>query len=87
MTDFPFDRPGKDRTRLGTADAAMAAFPAVRVVVDAKGQAARRPSGWGEQKPFYSGTMRRHAIKNQVVCPQPGGSPRSAGRPPGGPTT
>ena len=68
MTDFPFDRPGKDRTRLGTADAVMAAFPAVRVVIDAKEQAVRRPSGWDEQKPFYSGKRKRHTVKNQVVC-------------------
>lgn len=68
MTDFPFDRPGKDRTRLGTADAVMAAFPAVRAVIDAKEQAFRRPSGWDDQKPFYSGKRKRHTLKNQVVC-------------------
>jgi IS5 family transposase len=68
MTDFPFDRPGADRQSLRTADAVMAAFPAVRVIVDAKEQAVRRPSGWDEQKPFYSGKKRRHTVKNQVVC-------------------
>jgi len=68
MADFPFDRPGKGRTRLGTADAVMAAFPAVRAVIDAKEQAFRRPAGWEEQKPFYSGKKKRHTVKNQVVC-------------------
>ena len=68
MTDFPFDRPGKDRPKLGTADAVMAAFPAVRAVIDAKEQAFRRPAGWDEPKPFYSGKKKRHTLKNQVVC-------------------
>ena len=68
MTAFPFDRPGRGRTRLGTADAVMAAFPDVRVVIDAKEQGFRRPAGWEEQKPFYSGKRKRHTLKNQVVC-------------------
>lgn len=68
MTDFPFDRPGKDRPKLGTADAVMAEFPAVRVIIDAKEQAVRRPSGWEGQKPFYSGKKKRHTVKNQVAC-------------------
>ncbi|HJZ57607.1 MAG TPA: hypothetical protein VKE74_21745, partial [Gemmataceae bacterium] len=46
--DFPFDRPGKGRPRLGTADAVMAEFPAVRAVIDAKEPAFRRPAGWDE---------------------------------------
>ena len=46
----------------------MAEFPAVRVVIDAKEQGFRRPSGWEQQKPFYSGKKKRHAVKNQVVC-------------------
>jgi IS5 family transposase len=68
MPDFPFERPGKGRTRLGTTDAVMAAFPAVRAIIDAKEQGVRRPAGWEEQKPFYSGKKRRHTVKNQVVC-------------------
>jgi DDE superfamily endonuclease len=72
MTDFPFDRPGQDRTPLRSADAVMAAFPQVRVIIDAKEQAVRRPAGWEEQKPFDSGKKKRHTLKNQVVC-TPGG--------------
>lgn len=68
MTDFPFDRPDPDRRKLRTAEAVMEAFPAVRVVIDAKEQAFRRPGGWDEQKPFYSGKRKRHTVKNQVVC-------------------
>lgn len=72
MAEFPFDRPGKDRTPLGTADAVMAEFPAVRVIIDAEEQGFRRPKGWDDQKVFYSGKRTRHTVKNQVVC-TPGG--------------
>jgi len=68
VPEFPFDRPGKDRTKLDTADAVMAAFPAVRAIIDAKEQGFRRPGGWEDQKPFYSGKKKRHTVKNQVVC-------------------
>jgi IS5 family transposase len=68
MTDFPFDRPDPERRKLQTADAVMEAFPEVRVIIDAKEQAFRRPGGWDRQKPFYSGKKKRHTIKNQVAC-------------------
>jgi hypothetical protein len=68
MPAFPFERPGTDRTKLDTADAVMAAFPAVRAIIDAKEQGFRRPGGWDDQKPFYSGKKKRHTVKNQVVC-------------------
>jgi IS5 family transposase len=68
MTDFPFDRPDPDRRKLQTAEAVMAAFPEVRVIIDAKEQGFRRPAGWDRQKPFYSGKKKRHTIKNQVAC-------------------
>jgi IS5 family transposase len=72
MTDFPFDRPDPDRRKLQTAEAVMAAFPEVRVIIDAKEQGFRRPAGWDRQKPFYSGKKKRHTVKNQVAC-TPGG--------------
>jgi IS5 family transposase len=72
MPDFPFDRPDPDRRKLQTAAAVMAAFPEVRVIIDAKEQAFRRPTGWDRQKPFYSGKKKRHTLKNQVAC-TPGG--------------
>jgi hypothetical protein len=72
MTDFPFDRPDPDRRKLQTAEAVMAAFPEVRVIIDAKEQAFHRPAGWEAQKPFYSGKKKRHTVKNQVAC-TPGG--------------
>lgn len=72
MTDFPFDRPDPQRRKLQTAEAVMDAFPEVRVIIDAKEQAFRRPGGWDRQKPFYSGKKKRHTVKNQVAC-TPGG--------------
>ena len=68
MTDFPFDRPDPQRRKLQTAEAVMEAFPEVQVIIDAKEQAFRRPSGWDRQKPFYSGKKKRHTLKNQVAC-------------------
>jgi hypothetical protein len=77
--DFPLDRPGPARTPLGSADAVMAAFPGVRVIVDAKEQGFRRPAAWDDQRPFYSGKKKRHTVKNQIVC-TPTGRIRSASR-------
>ena len=68
LADFPFERPAADRPKLATPAAVFAAFPAVKVVIDGKEQGFRRPRGWDEQKPFYSGKKKRHTVKNQVVC-------------------
>src|SRR3954471_890308 len=38
LDDFPFDRPGRGRKKLGSAAEVMAAFPAVRVIIDSKEQ-------------------------------------------------
>jgi len=67
LDDFPFDRPGRDRPKLRSADAVMAAFPAVRVLIDSKEQRVNRPSGYDAQKPYYSGKKEAHAVKTQVV--------------------
>jgi DDE superfamily endonuclease len=68
LADFPFERPAADRVKLATQEAVMDAFPQVKVILDGKEQPFRRPQGWDEQKPFYSGKKKRHTIKNQVVC-------------------
>jgi hypothetical protein len=68
LADFPFERPAADRPKLATPEAVLAAFPAVRVVIDGKEPASRRPRGWDEQKPFYSGKKKRPTVKDQVVC-------------------
>jgi hypothetical protein len=38
LDSFPFDRPGRDRRKLRSAAAVMAAFPQVRLIIDAKEQ-------------------------------------------------
>jgi hypothetical protein len=67
IDDFPFDRPGRDRKKLRSADEVMAAFPAVRVVIDSKEQRVNRPTGCDAQKPYYSGKKKAHTVKTQVV--------------------
>jgi hypothetical protein len=67
--DFPFDRPDGDRARrpLRSVAAVLAAFPAVRLVIDSKEQRVHRPGGSHErQKPFYSGKKRAHTLKTQL---------------------
>jgi hypothetical protein len=68
LTDFPFERPAADRAKLATPAAVIAAFPQVKVLIDGKEQPFRRPRGWDQQKPFYSGKKKRHTVKNQIVC-------------------
>lgn len=68
--DFPFDRPDADparRPRRSVAEV-MAAFPAVRLVIDSKEQRVQRPGGPHErQKPYYSGKKRTHTLKTQLA--------------------
>jgi hypothetical protein len=45
----------------------MAAFPAVRVLIDSKEQRVNRPRGYDAQKPYYSGKKKAHTVKTQVV--------------------
>jgi len=67
LDDFPFDRPGRDRKALRSVTEVMAAFPAVRVVIDSKEQRVNRPTGHDAQKPYYSGKKKAHTVKTQVV--------------------
>jgi hypothetical protein len=67
LDDFPFDRPGRDREKLRSAAAVMAAFPQVRVIIDAKEQRINRPEGFEAQKPYYSGKKKAHTLKTQVA--------------------
>src|SRR5512147_2625896 len=68
LAEFPFEQPAADRKKLATKQAVFDAFPQVAVIIDAKEQPFRRPQGWEQQKPFYSGKKKRHTVKNQVVC-------------------
>jgi hypothetical protein len=67
LDDFPFDRPGSPRKKLGSAAEVMTAFPEVRVVIDSKEQRVNRPRGFDTQKPYYSGKKKAHTVKTQVV--------------------
>src|SRR5206468_3362680 len=64
---FPFDRLGRDRTKLRSAAEVMTTFPQVTVVIDAKEQRINRPGGFEAQKPYYSGKKKAHTLKTQVV--------------------
>jgi DDE superfamily endonuclease len=78
IRDFPFDRPGRDRKKLGSVTEVMAAFPEVRVVIDSKEQRVNRPTGYDAQKPYYSGKKKAHTVKTQVVV-DPSGRIESVG--------
>jgi hypothetical protein len=67
LDGFPFDRPPRDRPKLRSAEAVMAAFPQVRIILDGKEQRCHRPEGYEEQKPYYSGKKKCHTLKTQVV--------------------
>jgi hypothetical protein len=67
LGSFPFDRPGRDRTRLRSPAEVMAAFPQVAVIIDAKEQRINRPEGFEAQKPYDSGKKKAHTLKTQVV--------------------
>jgi hypothetical protein len=67
LSDFPSDRPGPDRKKARSAAEVMAAFPAVRVIIDAKEQRVNKPQGEEAQRPYYSGKKKAHTIKTQVV--------------------
>jgi DDE superfamily endonuclease/Helix-turn-helix of DDE superfamily endonuclease len=67
LDGFPFDQPDGRRTKLGSLEQVMEAYPAVRLVIDSKEQRIYRPSGGHErQKPFYSGKKKAHTLKTQV---------------------
>src|SRR4051812_37579511 len=67
LSDFPFDRPGADKKKARSAAEVMAAFPAVRVIIDAKEQRVNKPQGEEAQRPYYSGKKKAHTVKTQVV--------------------
>src|SRR5262245_26059233 len=67
LSDFPFGRPGADKKKARSAAEVMAAFPAVRVIIDAKEQRINKPQGEEAQRPYYSGKKKAHTIKTQVV--------------------
>jgi hypothetical protein len=67
LEGFPFDRPDHSGRRPRCAAEVMAAFPQVRLIIDAKEQRINRPEGEEAQKPYYSGKKKAHTLKTQVV--------------------
>jgi len=75
MTTFTFERPAAERVKLNSPQAVMTAFPAVRLVIDAKEQRIQRPKNTKDgdghthdtQKPYYSGKKKAHTVKNQLA--------------------
>ena len=85
--DFPFDRPAGDREKLRTAAEVMAAFPQVRLVIDAKEQRINRPRDAEVQRPYYSGKKKAHTLKTQVAVDPCGRIESVSDSCPAGPTT
>jgi hypothetical protein len=86
LPDFPFDRPGADRRALSSPEQVMAAFPAVRLVIDAREQRVNRPQGYDAQKPYYSGKKKCHTLKTQLAVGPDGLIESVGGSHPGGAT-
>jgi hypothetical protein len=85
LPDFPFDRPGPDRRALSTPAQVMAAFPSVRLVIDAREQRVNRPGASHEaQKPYYSGKKKCHTLKTQLAVGPDGLIESVGGSHPGG---
>lgn len=63
-------RPPQGQRKLRSPEAVIAAFPDVRLILDAKEQRIQRPKSDKEnnqQKPYYSGKKKAHTLKNQVA--------------------
>jgi hypothetical protein len=87
LDDFPFDRPGRERRKLATADQVMGAFPLVRLVIDGKEQRVQRPHGdFATQKPYYSGKKKAHTLKSQIAVDPSGAIASVSASVPGGAT-
>ena len=68
LASFPLERPDRQRQPQASPDEVFAAFPQIRLVVDATEQSFHRLAGWDNQKPYYSGKRKRHTIKTQLIC-------------------
>ena len=89
LAHFPFELPAKERKKLHSPAAVMDAFPAVRLVIDAKEQRIQRPKSTKEddqQKPYYSGKKKCHTLKNQIAVEPDGRIGTVSASVPGGAT-
>lgn len=66
LATFPLEqRPTRSQGR-GLAQVVVDC-PVLEVIVDSQEQKTRRPKGWDQQKPFYSGKKKAHTLKSQAV--------------------
>lgn len=66
MATFPLEeRPKRKQGR--SLVKLVQACPTVEVIIDSHEQKIRRPKGWDEQKPYYSGKKKTHTLKNQAT--------------------
>lgn len=94
MSSFRDERPAAERAKLRSVAAVMDAFPAVRLVIDAKEQRIQRPQPGKDddgqpqdrQKPYYSGKKKTHTLKNQVAVAPDGRIEAISASVPGGAT-
>ena len=66
LATFPLERrpprsPGKNLAVV------IEACPVLEVLLDSREQKTRRPTGWEQQKPFYSGKKKTHTLKAQAA--------------------
>ena len=73
MARFPLEqRPRRAQGAQGRAQGKklaelVSACPVLEVIVDSHEQKTRRPKGWEEQKPFFSGKKKTHTLKSQAA--------------------
>ena len=94
MSNFNFEHPSAERTKLRSVQEVMDAYPDVRLVIDAKEQRIERPASKKDQdgkkqdrqKPYYSGKKKMHTLKNQIGVAPTGGIEAVSESVPGGST-
>lgn len=63
---FPLER-RRRRAAGKSLEKLIAECPVVEVIVDSHEQKTRRPKGWEQQNPFYSGKKKTHTLKAQAA--------------------
>jgi hypothetical protein len=70
LASFPREKSGSGRPpgqHGRTLSEVVEQCPAIEILIDAKEQRVRRPTGWEQQKPFYSGKKKTHTLKAQLA--------------------
>ncbi len=68
MATFPLEQRERGRAKPGKAlETVMEEHPELEVLLDSREQRIRRPTGWQEQRPYYSGKKKAHTLKMQAT--------------------